>query len=56
VPENLAKVDRVEKIYNEKVPDTPQIVFDTFAKIRSRLKAAQDKCGDYILPFDLAGK
>jgi len=56
VPENLAKVGRVEKIYKEKVPDTPQIVFDTFAKIRSRLKAAQDKHGDYISPFDLAVK
>lgn len=56
VPENLAKVDRVEKIYKEKVPDTPQIVFDTFAKIRSRLKAAQDRHGDYISPFDLAAQ
>ncbi|GAH66657.1 unnamed protein product, partial [marine sediment metagenome] len=56
MPENLAKVDRVEKIYKEKVPDTPQIVFDTFAKVRSRLKAAQDKYGEYISPFDLAGK
>ena len=54
VPENLAKVDRVEKTYKEKVPDTPQIVFDTFAKVRSRLKAAQDRHGDYISPFDLA--
>lgn len=54
VPENLAKVDRVEKIYKEKVPDTPQIVFDTFAKIRSRLKVAQDRHGKYISPFDLA--
>ncbi|MBA7485944.1 Phosphoenolpyruvate carboxykinase [GTP] [subsurface metagenome] len=56
VPENLAKVDRVEKIYKEKVPDTPQIVFDTFAKIRSRLKAAQDRHGEYISPFDLAAQ
>jgi len=56
VPENFAKVDRVEKIYKEEVPDTPKIVFDTFAKIRSRLKTAQDKHGDYISPFDLAVK
>jgi len=56
VPENLAKVDRVEKIYKEKVPDTPQIVFDTFAKIRSRLKVAQNRHGDYISPFDLAAQ
>jgi len=56
VPENLAKVDRVEKIYKEKVPDTPKIVFDTFAKIRSRLKVAQDRHGEYISPFDLAAQ
>ncbi|MBA7715875.1 hypothetical protein ES703_124933 [subsurface metagenome] len=54
IPENLAKLDRVEKIYKEKVSDTPQIVFDTFAEVRKRLKAAGDKHGDYISPFDLA--
>jgi len=53
IPENLAKLDRVEKIYKEKVPDTPQIVFDTFAEVRERLKAAGGKHGDYISPFDL---
>jgi phosphoenolpyruvate carboxykinase (GTP) len=54
IPENLAKIDRVEKIYKEKVSDTPQIVFDTFAEVRKRLKAAGDKHSDYISPFDLA--
>jgi phosphoenolpyruvate carboxykinase (GTP) len=53
IPENLAKLDRVEKNYKEKVSDTPQIVFDTFAEVRKRLKAAGDKHGDYISPFDL---
>jgi phosphoenolpyruvate carboxykinase (GTP) len=53
IPENLAKLDRVEKIYKEKVSDTPQIVFDTFAEVRKRLKAAGDKHGDYISPFHL---
>jgi len=53
VPENFAKLDSVEKIYREKVSDTPQIIFDTFSKVRKRLKAVQDKHGDYILPFDL---
>ena len=56
VPENLAKIDRVEKIYKEKVSDTPQIVFDTFDEHRKRLKDAQKKYGDYISPFDLADK
>jgi phosphoenolpyruvate carboxykinase (GTP) len=53
IPENLAKLDRVEKIYTEKVSDTPQIVFDTFSEARKRLKAAGDKHGDCISPFDL---
>jgi hypothetical protein len=30
----LAKYDRVEQIYRQKVSDTPQIVYDTFAAIR----------------------
>jgi phosphoenolpyruvate carboxykinase (GTP) len=53
VPENLAKLDRVETIYRDKVPDTPKIVFDTFAKTRKRLEAAKEKHGKYISPFDL---
>jgi phosphoenolpyruvate carboxykinase (GTP) len=53
VPENLAKLDRVEKIYKDKVPDTPQILFSTFNEARSRLKAVGDKFGDFISPFKL---
>ncbi|MFH1369988.1 MAG: phosphoenolpyruvate carboxykinase (GTP) [Planctomycetota bacterium] len=54
VPENLAKLDRVEKVYREKVPDTPKILFSTFGEARKRLKSAGDKFGRYISPFDLA--
>ncbi|MHC4636424.1 MAG: phosphoenolpyruvate carboxykinase (GTP) [Planctomycetota bacterium] len=54
IPENLSKLDRVEKIYRDKVADTPQVLYDTFDKVRSRLKAAQEKFGDNISPFDLA--
>jgi phosphoenolpyruvate carboxykinase (GTP) len=53
IPENFAKLDRVEKIYIQKVPDTPSILFDTFAEVRKRLKSAAEKHGDYISPFDL---
>jgi phosphoenolpyruvate carboxykinase (GTP) len=56
ISENLAKLDRVEKIYREKVSDTPQILFDTFGEVRNRLKAAADKHGDYISPFDLINR
>ena len=55
IPENLAKLDRVEKIYREKVADAPQILYDTFDLARKRLHDARDKHGDYISPFDLAG-
>jgi len=54
IPENLAKFDRIEKVYREKVSDTPQILYDTFAKVRDRLKAAGEKHGDIISPFDIA--
>ena len=53
IPENLAKFDRIENIYREKVSDTPQVVFDTVAEVRRRIKEASDKHGDYISPFDL---
>jgi len=56
IPENFAKLDRVEKIYKEKVSDTPQILFDTFVEVRKRLKKAQDKLGRYISPFDLIAR
>jgi phosphoenolpyruvate carboxykinase (GTP) len=56
IPENLAKLERVEKIYREKVPDTPQVLFDTFDKVRKRLIAARDKYGDYISPLDLTSE
>jgi len=53
IPENLAKFDRIENIYREKVSDTPQVLLDTFAEVRRRIKEASDKHGDYISPFDL---
>ena len=56
IPENLAKLDRVEKIYREKVPDAPKILFDTFAEAGKRFKAAAKQYGDYISPFKLLGK
>jgi len=54
IPENLAKLDRVEKIYREKVADTPQILYDIFDDVRKRLKDAQARHGDNISPLDLS--
>lgn len=53
IPQNLAKLDRIEKIYKEKVTDTPEIVFETLVKARGRFKDLQAKKGDYVSPFDL---
>lgn len=53
VPENLSKIDRIEKIYREKVKDTPEIVFIELNNERERLQKAREKFGDYINPFDL---
>ncbi|MBN2513568.1 MAG: phosphoenolpyruvate carboxykinase (GTP) [Sedimentisphaerales bacterium] len=53
IPNLLAKFDRVEAIYRQKVSDTPQAVYDTFAAIRQRLTEAQAKYGDTISPLSL---
>ncbi len=53
IPNLLAKYDRVEAIYKAKVADTPQLVYDTFAAIRKRLKDLQAEKGDFISPLDL---
>lgn len=53
VPENLAKIERVEKYHRENVPNSPQIVYDTLEATRRRLNEGRDKHGDYISPFDL---
>ncbi len=56
VPENLAKLERVERYLRENVPNNPQIVYDTLDATRRRLNDARDRHGDYISPFDLAAK
>ena len=54
VPENLAKLDRVEGIYHMKVPDCPQILYATYNDVRKRLISAGGRYGDYISPLALA--
>jgi phosphoenolpyruvate carboxykinase (GTP) len=55
VPENLAKIERVEKYHRENIPGSPQAVYDTLKITRERLNEAREVHGDYISPFDLAG-
>jgi len=50
VPENLAKMDRVEEFHRQKVTDAPPVLFEVLAAQRERLLAAQKQFGDYIAP------
>ncbi len=50
VPENLAKIERIVKIYRTKVPDAPDILFKALAEQEKRLKDAQAEHGEYISP------
>jgi phosphoenolpyruvate carboxykinase (GTP) len=53
VLELMAKVDRIEVIYREKVPDTPDIVFKALDEQRKRLENVKGIYGDYIKPEHL---
>jgi len=53
IPENLAKLERIERIYREDIEDTPAIVLETLAAQRERLKKLQGTKGDYVSPLEL---
>lgn len=53
IPENLARIDRVKKIYETQVSDTPGIVFDLLEEQRERLNKARERYGEYISPDKL---
>jgi phosphoenolpyruvate carboxykinase (GTP) len=50
VPENLAKIERVSRFYQENVTDTPLELFGILYMQRERLTDAKNKFGDYISP------
>lgn len=52
IPEHLAKIERVEGICREQIPDAPSLVFEQLAAQRERLLDAQERYGDYVSPFD----
>ena len=54
LPENLAKLQRVEKFYQEEVSDAPPALFQVLEEQRRRLLFAQSAAGDYVSPLDLA--
>lgn len=50
IPEHLAKIDRISKIYATKVPNAPKVIFDVLEKQKRRLIEAREKYGDYVSP------
>jgi len=50
VAENLAKIDRIEKIYRTVVADTPEILFTVLEAQKERLIRAREKSGEYVTP------
>jgi len=50
VPENLAKIQRVQRFYQENVTDTPLELFEILDLQRKRLVEARESFGDYIPP------
>jgi phosphoenolpyruvate carboxykinase (GTP) len=50
VPENLAKIERVQRFYQENVADTPAELFEILDQQRQRLVEAKERFGDYISP------
>ncbi len=52
IPENLAKIERIETIYRG-VEDTPPAVFDALAAQRRRLQELRQAKGDYVAPTEL---
>ncbi len=51
VPENLAKIERVVRFYQEKVADTPTELFHVLDQQRERLLRLGENFGDYVSPL-----
>jgi len=52
IPENLAKIERIEAIYRD-ISDTPEVVFEALSAQRQRLVDLQKAKGDYVPPANL---
>lgn len=50
IPECIAKIERIRKIYHTKVFDTPHILMKTLDDQRKRLEECRKKNGDYPTP------
>jgi len=50
IPECIAKIDRIKKIYHTKVFDAPHILMKTLDDQHTRLEECRHKNGDYPAP------
>jgi phosphoenolpyruvate carboxykinase (GTP) len=53
IPENLAKIERIKKVYENDVLNAPKILFDTLEAQKQRLLELQKTHGDYVTPDKL---
>jgi phosphoenolpyruvate carboxykinase (GTP) len=51
VPENMAKLDRVEAFHRRQGPEVPERLFEVLEAQRQRLLSAKREFGDYISPL-----
>ena len=56
IPESLAKIDRIKKVYETTVTDTPKILFEILEEQRQRLLKTKETYGDYSDPEAYAKK
>ncbi|MCR4429080.1 MAG: phosphoenolpyruvate carboxykinase (GTP) [Caldiserica bacterium] len=56
IPEHLAKIERVKAIFEEKVKDTPPVLFEVLEAQKRRLLEFREKFGDYVSPDQLTPK
>jgi len=53
IPENLDKIDRIEKIFKEKIPGASELIFSVLNEQKKKFQDFQSRLGDYISPFKL---
>jgi phosphoenolpyruvate carboxykinase (GTP) len=53
IPENLGKIDRVERLYRTTISDTPEILYQVLDAQRQRLREAKRLHGDILWPDEI---
>lgn len=56
IPENIAKLERVEKFHREHVSNAPDLLFEILSGQKKRLRELQKEFGDYVSPETLTNR